>query len=394
MKKSSTYMEKYECFQENYCRNGVKDTKRLESCLEPEMIVQGRYIIGDVQRVNCNNGIIVYTCLDMMFDRVVLIWELFSFKYCVRRTDGAVIPDESEAACFKRNVSAYVDNGKRLIRLYKEPDILTVYSSFEENNTGYIVSEYQNVEESLKFILSKNSAIEPKKAIEYLKLILIALEKIHRQEIKFGRLELENIFIFSEHSIKLFCFYNTDVLRPERSCNVNGGGPITVKMAASLFFRMITGQNFDVNRTVDKKLKPYRSLIMDAISAKGKTQIKSVDEFIGRIYLIEQKTAQSAAKVNRKKRNRIMCFLVVLSGITVAGITYSLSVYRQKVSVTDFVGQMVNTGEMHQTDKDLRPFEMSLSERVATPSEIKPAENESNGSKSTAQPHETTDRKN
>lgn len=381
MERKLTYMQKYEYFQDDFCRNAEDDLRKLRNCLKRETIIQGRYIIGGVQRVCREHGTIIYIGLDMVFDRAVLIHELYLSGYFERQEDATVQVQEAEAGFLKERVSEYVEVGRRLIRLHKEKDILTVYSSFLENNTGYIVTAYMDIETNLERIQLEKKKIEPAQAVRFLDMTLAAVEKIKNEcniSIRFGP---ENVYICPDQTIKFSWLYSNAVYGLEPADYKSTGELTELQMAARFFSKITTGRELGLvqakhasPKTTDHKLAPYMDIVARSLSEKGKTD--TADELVMQLRVKEESLARYAGKSPRRKQKLLLCFGTAIFMILLCGMVFAMTAGKQKEPLLIAESEMSDVDAESQKNASLWIKRLFFSEESdfagkATPSEAK-----------------------
>lgn len=309
MEQKPTYMEQYNEFLNTYCRSGIHDPKKTALGLPPGTIIQGRYIAGCMERFSPGHDTITYIGLDMVFNRPVLIQEYFPFDNCERRPDGSVVVRSSLSGFFSRSVKAYVEDGKRLIRLYKEGDIITLYSCFEENNTGYLVTEYMIKNVLLSEILEDKGLLPPQEALAILKNLLRALRKCHDQGLYFGNLDAENVYVFPGGIVKLTGLSRA-VLPDKPQTDAGDRGTWTdVYQAAMLFVQMIDGKKNRRNQedgswgtALPKEMQVYIPVIQRAMKKNTERRFQNAGEFLHRLELKDSGAGWNQERVVRKKK--------------------------------------------------------------------------------------------
>lgn len=211
-----------------------------ESELAPGSILHKRYIVGCVKIEEESE--FTYIGWDELFQRKVLIREFFLSGQCVREAGGEVAGADEQ---FERWAEEFVQGGNQLIRLYREPDILTAYSAFKENGTGYIVTEYM-IDQVL--LDAQESCYETGHAIRLFIRLLAAMEKCHSAGLCFGRIA----------PFQVYCLADQVVLAGQRPGGT-GRHREDVEWAAALFCRMVLGMDYNFSRgRLERDLKALR----------------------------------------------------------------------------------------------------------------------------------------
>lgn len=211
-----------------------------ENELAPGSILQKRYIVGCL-RIE-EESEFTYMGWDELFQRRVLIREFFLPGQCVRQEGGRVAGEDE---LFGQWVEEFVQGGKQLIRLYREPDILTAYSAFKENGTGYIVTEYM-IDQVL--LDAQESRYETGQAVRLFVRILEAMEKCHNEGLCFGKIA----------PFQVYCLGDQVVLAGQRPGGL-GRRREDVEWAAVLFCRMVLGLDYNFSKgRLERDLKALR----------------------------------------------------------------------------------------------------------------------------------------
>lgn len=320
MEQKPNYMEQYNEFLRSYCRTGIHDPKKTALGLPPGSVIQGRYIAGCMERYSPGHDTITYIGLDMVFNRPVLIQEYFLFDNCARRPDGSVAVRSGLSGFYGRSVKAYVEDGNQLIRLYKEGDIITLYSSFEENNTGYLVTEYMIRNVLLEEILDDKGLLPPQEALVILKNLLRALRKCHDQGLFFGSLDAENVYVYPGGTVKL-AGLNRAVMPGKAQTDAGDRGTWTdVYQAAMLFVRMIQGKRSIHSReennwrnALPKEMQLYIPVIRRAMQRNTDRRYQNAGEFLQRLEVKEGGAVWNQERVVKKRKYRLNRRIFLLS---------------------------------------------------------------------------------
>ena len=145
--------------------------------LQPGTILDGRYILGCVR--SKGEASFQYVGWDALFERKVLIQEFFPRYLVKRREDGALEVEEEQAERFREYRDIFLKERKNLIRLYREPDIGTVYSAFLCNETAYATMQYTEAV-TLGDYIEEQGEIPLSEALYFLGRAAVCVEKVHR----------------------------------------------------------------------------------------------------------------------------------------------------------------------------------------------------------------------
>ena len=238
-------------------RNGDKDPHALPC----GAVLNGRYIVG---RVLGQGGFgITYVGQEFASKMLVAIKEYFPDTMAVRdvsRASYTVVPfntDRNES--FEYGKKQFLDEARTLAAFIGSPNIVRVYSYFEENGTAYFAMEYVQGQSLKKYIESRGGRISWEEAWKLLMPVLDALSEVHSKKIVHRDIKPDNIIMTQDGNVKLIDFgaarYNyseksrslTAVLTPgfaplEQYFTRGKQGPWTdvYALAATLYF-CITG---------------------------------------------------------------------------------------------------------------------------------------------------------
>lgn len=277
--------------------------------LAPESILHDRYIIGKV--LGFGGFGVTYIGWDSVLEKKVAIKEYLPGEFATRipgKTTVSVYDGERREQ-FEAGLKSFVEEAQRLAKFNSVDGIVSVYDSFIENDTAYIVMEYLDGV-TLKEILKEKKVIPYEEAIGYCLPVLYALEEVHKAGIIHRDIAPDNIFITKDGRVKLLDFgasrYATTlhskslsvILKPGyapeeqyRSRGNQGPWSDVYAMAATLY-RAITGkipEDAFERLTKDEVKSPkeigiklpegIENAIMNALNVKAENRIQSAKEF-------------------------------------------------------------------------------------------------------------------
>lgn len=260
--------------------------KSSQDCLEAGGILQGRYIVGTSLGKSISSQF--YIGWDAMFQRKIRIQEFFPIYCAERKEDGGIQVKRDKAVQFEEGLRQFLSHGKQMIRLYQEPDIITVYSCFEENNTAYITMEYRELE-TLEDKLKIESFFTREEASDILKKTSAAVKKLHALNIIHGQISPKNIWVTGNGKLVLKDFSeNRYLCGREESLDYQTPGPWTdVYWLACLFCEMVTGKRIRNYTNLKKVCSEYeididsrlRKVIKKALQRDYHERYRTVEEF-------------------------------------------------------------------------------------------------------------------
>ena len=227
--------------------------------LEPGTLLHNRYVIGKV--LGYGGFGVTYIGWDARLEQKVAIKEFLPSEFSTRMPGQSTVTvfGGEKREQFQDGLHKFVDEAKRLARFQNEPGIVTIFDSFAENDTAYIIMEYLEGE-TLASRLSREKTIPEDEAVDLLRPVMHSLEAVHREGILHRDIAPDNIFLTKNGGVKLIDFgasrYATTThsrsltviikpgYSPEEQYRSRGDqGPHTdVYALASTLYKMITGQ--------------------------------------------------------------------------------------------------------------------------------------------------------
>ncbi|MCM1288473.1 MAG: PASTA domain-containing protein [Clostridium sp.] len=321
--------------------------------LQPETILQERYIVGKV--IGFGGFGITYIGWDYLLQKKIAIKEYFPSEFATRMPEqkGLTIYDGEREEQFDSGKAKFVEEAKRLALFQKSEGIVNVYDSFEENSTAYIVMEYLEGE-SLKEKLKREGKLSVDETIKLLKPILLALEEVHGEGVLHRDIAPDNIFITNEGTVKLLDFgaarFATTTHSKSLSVILKTGyspveqyrsrgeqGPWTdVYATAATFYKCITGITVAdaMDRSLNDKLKEPSKLgvkisssmenaIMNALNVEFDKRTQSAKKFY------DDLEAEEVKRIKIKQRKfdtgKIPAWVKATAGVAIsAAVTFVL----------------------------------------------------------------------
>ena len=173
--------------------------------MDPGSLLRDRYIIGRV--LGFGGFGVTYLAWDAKLEQKVAIKEYLPGEFSTRMPGQSRISVFSgdKAEQFADGMHKFVEEARRLARFQNEPGIVTVFDSFEENNTAYIVMEYLDGE-TLTERLKRDGKIQEDEAVAMLLPLMESLEKVHAEGILHRDIAPDNIFLTKDGQVKLIDF--------------------------------------------------------------------------------------------------------------------------------------------------------------------------------------------
>ena len=169
------------------------------------MILAGRYMVGKV--LGKGGFGITYLCYDLKLDKKVAVKEYLPDSLTHRNSGETAVSsygDEREEL-YKNGAQKFYDEAKLVSRFNGNPNIISVYEFFFENNTTYFVMEYLDGTDLKHYIDEKGGKISENEALYVLDRISDALMVVHSMGVLHRDISPDNIFLCGEN-IKLIDF--------------------------------------------------------------------------------------------------------------------------------------------------------------------------------------------
>ena len=190
------------------CSADLKNEEKYPHALPCGTVLNGRYIVG---RVLGQGGFgITYAGQEFNSKKLVAIKEYFPDTMAVRGISSSshtVTPlnaDRSEE--FEYGKEQFLREARTLSAFIGSPNIVRVYSFFEENGTAYFVMEYVRGKSLKQYVEGRGGRISWEEAWKLLMPVLEALSEVHSKKIIHRDIKPENIIITKGGRAKLIDF--------------------------------------------------------------------------------------------------------------------------------------------------------------------------------------------
>ena len=148
---------------------------------------------------------ITYQARDLNLDREVAIKEYLPVEMAVREGDYSVHPlSEAHGQQYSWGLDRFIVEARTLAK-FDHPNIVRVYSVFEENNTGYMVMRYERGQ-SLQEKIDLENTLSEAEVLQLIKPVLSGLEIIHRAGFIHRDIKPDNIYLREDGSPVLIDF--------------------------------------------------------------------------------------------------------------------------------------------------------------------------------------------
>lgn len=127
-----------------YCRYRKNARPEYTFALQPETVLQARYVVGRVLR--CGTEELLYIGWDQVLDKRIAVKKYYS-QSILNRENGSkqveLVDSESESI-YREGRNQYISDAKELARFREETGIIRIYDYFEQNGTVYVITEYSD----------------------------------------------------------------------------------------------------------------------------------------------------------------------------------------------------------------------------------------------------------
>ena len=358
--------------------------------LAPGEILNHKYIVGTA--IDSGGFGIIYRAWDAQMEQVVAIKEYFP-NGVVSRVPGqndVIVYSGKNREVFRKGVDRFLVEARNMAE-FSQPDIVALYDYFEENNTAYIVMEYLDGVSFKEYLKERRGRIPSEEVVDITLHVLAALEEIHSHHIIHRDISPDNIFLCSNHRVKVIDFGAARFSSGEESSNfstiVKPGyapaeqyrtksrqGPFTDLYAlGACMYQAATGEKpqESLARAMHDDLRPPKELnpevpeylsdiIMKAMAMDEDERFQSSEEFMKALkgHQIDKTPAKKKTKKKKKKGNSVlkMAVAVVLTLFLCAGAFWGITNHTRLVkmgysgkiefyvpeSKKDYYGEVVN----------------------------------------------------
>lgn len=171
-----------------------------------ETILNGKYLIG---RVIGEGGFgITYIGWDLALQMKVAVKEYYPGNLVTRRCDvnNTVSIKGGTRELYEAGMGKFLDEARRLAKLWDLPGIVSVRDFFQENQTAYIVMEYMEGM-SLKQLLAKRGGrLTANEVLGMMRPVMDSLEEIHKQGLIHRDISPDNLMFDKKGHLKLIDF--------------------------------------------------------------------------------------------------------------------------------------------------------------------------------------------
>ncbi|MCM1055339.1 MAG: serine/threonine protein kinase [Bacteroides sp.] len=179
-------------------------------------ILMGNFIVG---RLLGKGGFgITYQAYDVKYDHIIAIKEYFPVEIALRNNEdlGLMVRDRKSAELFRNGVEKFYNEAAFISDFSDDPNIVSVYQLFYENNTAYFTMEYLSGI-TLKDYVIRCGCITAEQAAYIADGVCSALIGIHEKNVLHRDVSPDNIMLCRDGGVKLLDFGAARQVFPEGS---------------------------------------------------------------------------------------------------------------------------------------------------------------------------------
>lgn len=293
------------------CGKPLVSQRISDKYLVPGTVLQGKFIVGNpLGAGGFGNTYIGYNKLLL---HKVAIKEYYPEQYSMRAADGITVTasEASMRSRFRVGLQQFLEEARSVASLQDIKGVVSIYTFFEENGTGYIVMEYMEGMDVRTILKKSGNKIDYEWSRKVILTVLYTLRDIHKRGVLHRDIAPDNIFVTNEGVIKLIDFgaarHATALANMRQEIILKQGyapieqysrnakqGPYTdIYAVAALFYRMLTGMKpLPANERLSKDsiIPPSKMgiaipeqaecAIMICLSVQPEYRLQSADEFI------------------------------------------------------------------------------------------------------------------
>ncbi|MCR5576011.1 MAG: serine/threonine protein kinase [Oscillospiraceae bacterium] len=171
--------------------------------LKPGSILNGRYILGHV--LGQSHFGITYFAWDDWEETLVAIKEYLPTEFVGRSTGSpsVLVHSGEQTEDFAYGKAQFTEEAKTLAAFIGSPDIVRIYSYFEENGTAYLCMEYVDGLPLDKYMETRGGRLSPKEANRLLLPLMESLEAAHAKGIVHRNIAPDSILVTPQGTAKL-----------------------------------------------------------------------------------------------------------------------------------------------------------------------------------------------
>jgi len=188
-----------------HCTN-IGNKTQYPVVLKEGTILAGRYSVGKV--LGKGGFGVTYLCYDLVMHKKVAIKEFFPDSIACRATESGTVSamDNTKSDGFKNYAMKFYEEAKLVSKFNGNPNVISVYEFFYENNTAYFVMEALEGMDLKHYLQNKGGKIDIGEALFVISKMLDALMVVHSAGVLHRDISPDNIYICQNGDIKLIDF--------------------------------------------------------------------------------------------------------------------------------------------------------------------------------------------
>ena len=358
-----------------FCQSNIKESLLQQyNEIKPGEILKNRYIVGRV--LNREKSQIRYIGKDILLKRIVQIVEYFPEEYLDRAgsfeltfKSGVNIKE------YNRIEKEFYEYYRDIMLLYKEREVLDVYSCFMYNNTYYAIEQYIK-SKSYEPYIDKDKPLDAVAALDLFGKAMRSILKLHDVGLYHGNVKASS-FIFGATADDVIAkdFYPrmnlniTEYQREDRralatlfACLILGSTSVMEVDVRQLLNSDKTGLSgkirneilllLDEDLSVKSLDKVFKDIFDDSrtINQKDDLKTKKITPKLSR----KIRSRQDDNSVNKVKRRLLFVLILVISAGVIGGAGY-------------FIGKrLVNSNKLKQNNIGISETEKSENGKMGT----------------------------
>ncbi len=188
------------------CGNIISKEKILNFSLNPGTLLHNRYTVGNV--ICKTNNTLTYIAIDEQLGSKIAILELFPTEIVKRIDSKAAVKNFNNEKLFEKLKTDFSNLHKSLISLRVLPNILKMFTIFQQNNTIYVVQENPQGISFEKYLSNNYGELSwPNCEKMFLKLIKL-MKYLHSNNIVHCNLYPKTLFV-EDGILKIIDFSNS-----------------------------------------------------------------------------------------------------------------------------------------------------------------------------------------
>ncbi|PSQ96467.1 MAG: hypothetical protein BRD55_06450 [Bacteroidetes bacterium SW_9_63_38] len=181
--------------------NTQQDSAHTDADRSPVPLPEGtrlreEYRVGPV--LGAGRFGITYKAHDEHLDTAVAIKEYYPRQIAGRvEQDATVRPFTGEDEEFAFGLQQFMEEGRTVAR-FEHPNLVDVWSYFEENGTGYLVMEYYEGGSLAAYVNRRGGTLPEEEALSLIRGVLHGLDTVHKQGVLHRDVDPQNVYRTSE----------------------------------------------------------------------------------------------------------------------------------------------------------------------------------------------------